>query len=321
MKKINSMIAVFMVVVHFPVAQAQSSVEASTTQIAGLIDTDIDKAEAMIEALLEKAPTNPEAHFLCGRIMGRQASDAIFSALSYAGKSLKCFKTAVSLAPTDVRYRQGLLRFYLGAPAIAGGSEELAKQQVEKIRQIDAVEGARAEIVLLDSTENSLRLITRLAEFRRLYPEVPGFHFRHGLLLQEQRRFEDAYTAFTQALSAAEKAWVPDYPDATERTSDHQKTQSDYVNALYQIGRNAVFSENHIEHGISALLQYVDYVSQAGPFDGAPPKAWGYLRLAQLYSLQGETEKVEQNLALTGNSEDQALHSLVRELRLRHSSD
>ncbi|WP_414829611.1 hypothetical protein [Alteromonas sp. H39] len=326
MKKITIWLAVAFIAMPITEAQAQSAVETSLTRVTALIETDIDKAETLIEGLLEDAPANPEVHFLCGRIMGRQASDAIFSALSYAGKSLDCFKAAVSLAPSSVRYQQGLLRFYLGAPAIAGGSEALAREQVEKIRQINPVEGAKAELMLLASIAEPQQLSARLAELREQYPEVSDFHFRHGLQLQEQNQYGAAYEAFIEALSAAEKSLVTNGLETPEsiangEIADDEQAQRDYLNALYQIGRNAVFSQAHIEHGIRALRQYVTHLEKGEALTGAPPITWGYLRLAQLHSLEGETEKMRQNLTLAEKSEDKALHKAARKLRRLYTSD
>lgn len=326
MKKITLWLAVALIAMPITAAQAESDVDTTLTRLTTLIETDIDKAETLVETLLEDAPTNPEAHFLCGRIMGRQASDAIFSALKYAGKSLDCFKAAVRLAPSNVRYQQGLLRFYLGAPAIAGGSEALAREQVETIRQINPVEGAKAELVMLASTAEPEQVAARLAELREQYPEVSDFYFRHGLQLQEQNQYDAAYNAFVAALTAAEKALVANGVVTPESmadgdVADDEQAQRDYLNALYQIGRNAVFSQAHIEHGVSALRQFVAHVEQGEALTGAPPLAWGYLRLAQLHSLEGENEKVMQNLTLAEKSEDKALHEAARKLRRLYQPD
>ena len=326
MKILTTGLAIAVMLMPFTAAQADSEVDTTLTRITALIETDIDRAETLVETLLEDAPANPEAHFLCGRIMGRQASDAIFSALKYAGKSLDCFKAAVRLAPTNVRYRQGLLRFYLGAPAIAGGSEALAREQVETIRQISPVEGAKAELVLLASTAEPEEVSARLAELREHYPNVADFHFRHGLQLQEQNQYDAAYDAFVEALSAAEKTLVANRSGAPEEISDGnvadaEYARNDYLNALYQIGRNAVFSQAHIEHGVSALREYVADIDNTEVPTDAPPQTWGYLRLAQLYSLQGETEKMTTNLAQAEKSDDEALHDAARKLRNANRSD
>jgi tetratricopeptide (TPR) repeat protein len=85
------------------------------------MDTDLDEAEAWIEKALKANLKDAEAHYVRGAIMGRQASGSIFSALSYAEKSVNSFTKAVELQPDSIKYRKGLMQFHTGAPSIAGG--------------------------------------------------------------------------------------------------------------------------------------------------------------------------------------------------------
>ena len=115
-------------------------------QAQTLLGSDIDDAEEKIEEALELAPQRADVHFLCGQVMGIQASQSIFSALSYAGKSLDCFKQAATLEPQNTDYKFGLMMFYLGAPGIAGGDTELAWQLVNDIAALDEQAGMRAKL-------------------------------------------------------------------------------------------------------------------------------------------------------------------------------
>ena len=85
-------------------------------------EVDLDDAESLIKSTIKTFPDNAEAHLACGEIMGRQAADAIFSALSYAKKSLNCLRRASQLSPEAPRYRRALITFYLVAPGIAGAT-------------------------------------------------------------------------------------------------------------------------------------------------------------------------------------------------------
>ena len=75
-----------------PAAQVDKLLEQAQTSLS----SDIDDAEEKIEEALELAPKRADVHFLCGQVMGIQASQSIFSALSYASKSLDCFKQAAT---------------------------------------------------------------------------------------------------------------------------------------------------------------------------------------------------------------------------------
>ena len=110
------------------------------------MDTDLDEAEDWIEKALKANLKDAEAYYVRGAIMGRQASGSIFSALSYAEKSVNSFTQAVELQPDSIKYRKGLMQFHTGAPSIAGGDLEIAKVQIEKIRLLDSKAGLEAEI-------------------------------------------------------------------------------------------------------------------------------------------------------------------------------
>lgn len=257
--------------------------------------TDLDLAEKYIKQALKAAPDNPEVHFICGRIMGRQAGDAIFSALSYAKKSLTCLKQAVLLQPDNTAYRRGLVSFYLGAPGIAGGDEDLAWQQVEQISAIDALQGALAKLNFYRQTEQQDQYRQLLEQSRIDYTAHAEFHYRHGLLLQEEKHYTQAFAAFTAATQAAK-----DNADV-------------YVlNAWYQIGRTALFSQQQLAEGIDALNYFIAHAHAA---DDLPEKAWAHLRLAQLHKLNDDNALMQQHLGYAEQSNDKELQREIRRLQ------
>tara|TARA_R110002126_G_scaffold161549_11_gene309403 strand:- start:3821 stop:4678 length:858 start_codon:yes stop_codon:yes gene_type:complete len=257
--------------------------------------TNLDLAEKYIKQALALAPDNAEVHFICGRIMGQQAENAIFSALSYAKKSLTCLEQAVKLQPDNTGYRRGLMSFYLGAPGIAGGDEELAWQQVEHITIIDALQGSLAKLNFYRQTEQQDQYRQLLEQSRISYPAHAEFHYRHGLLLQEEKQYSEAFVAFTSATQAAK-----DNADV-------------YVlNAWYQIGRTALFSQQQLAEGIAALNYFIAHVAAA---DDVPETAWAHLRLAQLHKLTGDYGRMQQHLGYAEQSKDKELQREIRRLQ------
>lgn len=261
-------------------------------QASDYLNRDIDKAELMIEKALELEPENSNANFLCGRIMGRQAENAILSALSYAKKSLFCLQKAVELKPDEVNFRVGLMKFYLGVPSIAGGDDDLALEQVKAIHLLEPIEGAKAEITYLRETKQDDVLKTKLKNWVSQYPKVNEFHFRLGLIYQEEKLFTEAFKAFKHG-------------------AESKGEQVYYLNSLYQIGRNAVFSQMFIQEGIDSLLVFVEKSSNN---DDIPSKEWAALRLAQLYSLLKNSEKVSEYKELASKSPDRTLHKALRKI-------
>ena len=72
--------------------------------------------------------------------------------------------------------------------------------------------------------------------------------------------------------------------------------------ALYQIGRNAVFSQLFIDEGISALQEYIRQEIS----DDLPSIEWAYYRLSQLYKMKLDVanESIYRTLAAKTNDKD-----------------
>jgi tetratricopeptide (TPR) repeat protein len=128
---------------------------------------DYDGAEEHLERAVELADNNAEYHFILGNVYGIQAQLAnIFSKLSYAGKVKTQFLKAVELKPNELRYRSGLMNYYLMAPGIAGGSVSRAKEQAEAMLRIDPGEGHIA--------------YAQIASYEKDYPEAEK-HYKDAI--------------------------------------------------------------------------------------------------------------------------------------------
>ena len=103
---------------------ATESTEQSTEieELARQFKTDLDDALDLAESILAKDTTNAETWYWKGRIHGQMASRNFLTALSHAAKSESAFQQAVKLKPDDLKYLRALSRFYITAPAIAGGN-------------------------------------------------------------------------------------------------------------------------------------------------------------------------------------------------------
>ncbi|AKS42706.1 hypothetical protein [Wenzhouxiangella marina] len=290
------------ILVHGEVHATSEDGEAAAElgRAAELLDSDLDAAEDAIERALEMAPDEPEVQFMCGRVMGRKAEDSVLRALSYARRSLRCLERAAQLRPEHIPYRRGLMAFYLGAPGIAGGDESLALEQVEAIEVLDPVEGVLARVDYLYAIDETEGVGDLLAASRQRYPEASVLHFRHGLWLQQREEYAQAHAAFVQGRAPLSLGESPE-------------DLAPALNALYQIGRNALFSESRVDEGIDALREYV---SLELPAAGVPELEWAYLRLAQLHLLAGDHQEAGRYAQLAAALEDQRLQSVLRDLSL-----
>jgi tetratricopeptide (TPR) repeat protein len=252
------------------------------------MDIDLDDAEDWIEKALNVNANDAEAHYVRGAIMGRQASGSIFSALSYAEKSVNSFTKAVELEPDSIKYRKGLMQFHTNAPGIAGGDLDIAKIQVDKIKQLDPKVGLEAEINYELSQGNDALADTLLQQAKQTYKDIPDFFFQAGMHQQRKENYQQAFIELTQAASKE------------AMTEDSVKAK---FNALYQLGRTAVLSESNIAAGIEALQ---DYIENAPDLDNMSPKPWAEFRLANLLALNSqkpEAKTIYLRLAKTDNKE------------------
>lgn len=271
-------------------AKATTEIDKLNQQAIALIDEDLGAAESLINKLLQEYPNNHLTLFYCGRIMGRQAGLAFFKALSYAEKSLACMEKAVLLAPDNITYRKGLVNFYLGAPAIAGGSEERAFKQVEEIMLRDKTQGFIAELAFYKQTKSSKELEKKLLSFEQTPANVALIAYELGLLYQQNKDFDNAHQQFLKALN----------------NSDAMSSLK--LNILYQLGRNAVFSKTNIQLGIEALTNY----SKSELNTSLPSLYWAYYRLSQLYELSNNTEGYNKYRRLARKTDDEQLIKLLK---------
>jgi tetratricopeptide (TPR) repeat protein len=104
-----------------------------------------DRAIPAAEAAIAIDPASSAYHELLGRAFGEKADrSGWFSALSLAKKARKEFASAVQLDEHNFSAMQALIEFDCSAPGIAGGGEDKARPEIEKLSALDAAEGRYA---------------------------------------------------------------------------------------------------------------------------------------------------------------------------------
>lgn len=252
------------------------------------MDIDLDEAEEWIEKALKVNFNDAETHFVRGAIMGRQASGSIFSALSYAEKSLNSFNKAVELEPDSIKYRKGLMQFHTGAPSIAGGDLKVAKAQMQKIKQLDPKAGLEAEISYELSQDNDVLAVKLLQQAKQTYNDIPDFFFQAGMRQQQKENYAAAFQELTDAIS---------------KNAETEQSVIAKYNAYYQLGKTSVLSKTNLDAGIKALQQYI---LEAPDIDGLSPKTWAEFRMANLMALnsqKSEAKTIYLRLAKTDDEE------------------
>ena len=281
--------------------QAQSLFEAASEQAEAKIylsriwlAQDADKAEDWIEQAVAQAPQSAEAHFTRGVVMGQQAGNSVFSALSYAKKSLQSFHRAVELAPDNSEYRQGLMSFYLQAPGIAGGDTELALAQIKELESRDQRAGMLARLNYLSAGDNQQDYQQLLESAKHSMPGIPDFYFQAAMQLVQDEKYDLAIAEFKQAIS--------------QPASDQESLNSRYM-AMYQLGRASVKGEVHIDEGIQALQNFIEHAPKNRKL---PSRQWAAFRLANLQQLKGLKEQAKQGYLALQSSHDKKLAKEVK---------
>lgn len=101
-----------------------------------------DRAISAGEKSVKLEPNNSGYHELLGRAYGEKAArSGWFSALSLAKKARKEFATAVQLDERNFSAMQAMIEFDCSAPGIAGGGDDKAQPEIQKLSELDAAEG------------------------------------------------------------------------------------------------------------------------------------------------------------------------------------
>src|SRR5215831_16896460 len=98
-----------------------------------------DEAVNHAELAVKLAPENAEYTRWLGRAYGAKAEQN--HSFFLARKVKQAFEAAVHLAPTSIAARRDLMQYLVEAPWIVGGDKGKAREQVDAISKMDAVQG------------------------------------------------------------------------------------------------------------------------------------------------------------------------------------
>lgn len=220
-----------------------------------------------LERALEMAPDDARSHWsMLPGLMARMNDTGAFGQLRLARQLRRSMEAAVDLDPDNPEYRYGLMQYYIGAPGVAGGSQRKAEEQRDKLASIDPLWGAAADALLLfDDGDNEAgleKLLTAWDGGNGVQEVGMSIVFN----AQNLERWDTARSTAEQVL-----ARKPGHP-----------------NALYQLGRTAALSGEHLDTALEALEHYT-----ALPFinPSHPSRAAAYWRKGQIHQHQGMPEE------------------------------
>ncbi len=211
---------------------------------AALEKGDPDAASTAADAVLKAYPKDADALLWAGRAYGQRAlSASIFTKMSWARKCREAWERAIEVAPGNAEARFELLRYYLMAPGIAGGSVEKAQAQAVSLGELDAMRGYMARGMIADHEKKPKEAE---AAYRKAM-EADQFGVQGPIALASffarQKRWPEARTIFERRIAA-------DPNDAF---------------ALYQLGRLSLLSGEEMEKGLALFDRFL---SLDAPKDG-----------------------------------------------------
>ncbi|MDT0582995.1 tetratricopeptide repeat protein [Brumicola blandensis] len=294
---------------------ADKTPEVYGSLVINLAQYDLDEAEDIANESIKAFPNNARLHYLRGVVMGSQAQSSIFSALGYAEKSLNSFQKAVELDQEEITYKRALMSFYLAAPSIAGGDEDLGKAQLDAIKMADPLQGVYAEYAFFQMTDEPEKALALLQNSVQTYPQEISLVFRLGVYYSQQEDYDKAMPYFMQASEMPSPALLRD-PDTGDLEASYRRNIEAKLSALYQVGRTAVVTEKNTAKGIAAMgaLQAATESSQLSP-ESIPNMNWAMARLSELYIQAGDKSAAKATLASVKVGEDKDLKKQVKRLQ------
>jgi tetratricopeptide (TPR) repeat protein len=227
-----------------------------------------DRAERSFERAIEKEPRNGTYHMWLGNSIGVQISNASAVRQPFLARRIKSsFERAVALDPELLDARDGLIQYYLAAPAMMGGDVNKAREQQREIARRDPVRGhiAAASIAWHGrdtvATERSLRAASAAA------PDSLAPAASLAGRLYSWKRNREAFAVWDAFLV--------------------RNAQS--IPARYQFGRLSALSGERLAEG-EAYLKAILTIEEWPESNWSPGKAAAHARLGDVLRQQGKRD-------------------------------
>jgi len=283
-----------------PQSQQSQNESALQSAIQQFETKQYPEAKAALEQLITREPKNATAVFYLGRIAfernnadeavkrfetavrlddkravhhhwlaqayGKKArAGGMMSRASFAGKARDALLKSLELDPGALDARADLARYYNSVPGILGGSAERAMEQVEIIKQRDALTGWLLAGELLADKKKIAEAERALLEAEKLQSDQFEATYKLGDFYQLTKEFDKAFAAFDRVLRA----------------------KPEDLRATYQIGRAAGMSGKNLDRGLEAFEAVKDRLTKEN-HDALVGLHWWR---GKIYEAKGEREK------------------------------
>jgi Flp pilus assembly protein TadD len=159
------------------------------------------EAVELMERVVAAAPNRPELQSLLGSALAQRINEVSFIHQAILASQMRtAFEKSVELDPKHLPGLIGLSRYFMNAPAIAGGSYAKADEYAAKVEKLDPLNGALS-FALIRERDGKL---PEAAEYYRKalahQPQNAGLHTALGGVLARAGKNDEARGAFEAAL-------------------------------------------------------------------------------------------------------------------------
>jgi len=235
------------------------------------------QASPIFEKAVALAPKRADYHYWLAKSYGveaRHSTNAV-RLMMIGWNTGEELEAAVRLDPNFLDARLDLIRYYVMAPRLVGGSHDKAMAQVAELEKRDAALGAFASGYVryrekeLGPARKKLEEAVRLAQTRET--KVLALTWL-GYLSQETQQYDKAFESFEAILSV----------------------DPSHSAALYEIGRTAVFCTCRLDRGEEALRGYLT----TSPAIDDPSLAAAHVQLGLLLEKKGDVAAAKREIAV-----------------------
>lgn len=247
-----------------------------------MVRGDFDDAAKLLERATKVDGRTAEHFRWLGQAYAQQAVRGSKIKAAFIAKRAKvAFERAVSLEQDNVEARMALLRYYLLAPGMMGGSTERAARQVPEIRKRSPYWGRLAAAGVHEDRKDIAAAEREYLSAIEEFPDSASALYALGLLYQRAEQHEKAFDAFERMAAA--------FPNES--------------NALYAIGRLGAHTGQRLERAEEALKLFLSKPVK----EGDVPRSSAHYRLGTVYEKTGRRDlarkEYEASLRLEKRSE------------------
>ncbi|MDQ6830188.1 MAG: tetratricopeptide repeat protein [Gemmatimonadota bacterium] len=228
-------------------------------------ENDANAAVASLENAVKLEPKSSRAYGWLGRAYTLQLVSANkLRQLSLAGRVRGAFETAVALDPDNSEARYDLVRFFLTAPGLAGGSMDRARQHAAELAKHSPMYGHFAAAMIAEKDRDAARATSEWEAAAAAAPDSGAAYFNLASYYRRAKLWDEAWRTLDRY--AARR---PDDPELA-----------------YHVGSTGAQSGRQVERAERALRAYL-----ARPWrPGTPTFSSAHLHLGELLERRGDRD-------------------------------